>query len=92
MGASAKKPKPQKTKTKSQGTQELKLIPFLNGKKLRTAKEYPPGSPHLILYKMYLTKVMFYNLFFKSNRISLILYTFNINYSKLRVLEERIDG
>ena len=30
------------------------------------------GSPHLILYKMYLTEVILYDLFFKTNGISLI--------------------
>ena len=45
MGASAKRQKSQKpTKVESQ---ELKLIPFLNGKKLQTAKEYPPETKFL---------------------------------------------
>ncbi len=45
MGASAKKTKPKKT-TKVE-SQEPKLIPFLNGKKLRTAKEYPTETKFL---------------------------------------------
>ncbi len=41
--------------------------------KLDSSKpESLPGSPHLIWYKMYLTKVILYDLFLKSNIVSLI--------------------